>query len=139
LGFLASVDRPELLPTADEMDAEHRRWRGIAVDCAKEFDLTLTHGVAAKLINVYMKAAFVCGGYASHPHACALHPPIDRLMLNELGTRTVGGIGKRWRDYARRAWSTFDGDTYESVIADLRRVQKDRPLWMVEEHWRGHQ
>jgi hypothetical protein len=46
--------------------------------------LRFTHGIAAKLVNVYLKSVFVCGGRHDHPRVRALHPPIDSLLLDAL-------------------------------------------------------
>ena len=38
-------------------------------------NLTFTHGVAAKLINCYLKSRFVCGGYHAHARGRACTHP----------------------------------------------------------------
>lgn len=55
------------------------------ISAAKTKDLPgLGHGVGAKLINVYLRGAFVWAGHESHANVAALHPPIDSLLLEEL-------------------------------------------------------
>jgi hypothetical protein len=135
VGFAADFATPDLLPDPSTIDTEHRRWRASTmIHSAK-----LTEGIAAKLINVYLKARFVCGGFADHPSVTALHPPIDRLLLNELGRRDFAGQGRFWRRASQDGWSTFDGPRYEEVIDRIRAGLDGKPMWMIESHWRGHQ
>lgn len=99
-----------------------------------------SHGVAAKLINTYLKVRFVCGGHHADLRTSALHPPIDRLLLGNLAKVDFGGQGAQWRRFLNQAWSTYDSDTYEQVIALIRQtLAPDAPLWIIEEHWAGHQ
>ena len=74
------------------MDEEHRRWRAVVKKAAKFEGLNFTHGVAAKLINVYLKSRFVCGGHHAHKRVHNLHPPIDAILLK----RDVGLQGLRF-------------------------------------------
>ena len=46
---------------------------------------------------------------------------------------------KEWRKAHYAAWSKFDSKQYQGVIDLIRKVSGDKPLWMIEEHWQGHQ
>jgi hypothetical protein len=59
------IGDPELLPSPSEVDASHAERREMMIQRAKT-RAEISHGRAAKLINVYPKAAFVCGGYHEH-------------------------------------------------------------------------
>ena len=112
----------------------------IIIHLAKEENIDFTHGVAAKLINIYFKSAFVCGGYHNHHRVKKLHPPIDGLLLDGLKENNVGGRRDRWDLYSKKRWSNFDCDTYESVIADIRAsLSADQGLWLIEKYWPGYQ
>jgi hypothetical protein len=125
------------LPKPHSIDSERRRWRTAAIGTAELQDLKLTHGVAAKLINIYLKSRFVCGGHHSHERVRALHPPIDDVLLRALADADFGGFGRAWRSIR---WSRFDSDQYEKVIDRIRvGLKDDAPLWMIEEFWRGNQ
>jgi hypothetical protein len=52
--------------------------------------------VAAKLINVYLKAVFVCGGQHSNKRVKSLHPPIDSQLLDELYNQNIGDLKREW-------------------------------------------
>lgn len=102
-------------------------------------DLSFTHGVAAKLINIYLKSRFVCGGFHTHECVQNLHPPIDRVLLETLAKRNVAGKGKDWREAAVTGWSNFGSDDYERVVQLIRLSMAGEALWKVEEHWQGNQ
>jgi len=130
---------PNNLPLPDEIDLTHCEWRHSVILAAQSCGLGFSHGVAAKLINVYLKASFVCGGYQSNPNVQALHPPIDSVLLKELSAQNVGGLRSSWNVAKAVKWSKFNSEQYESVIKDIRYSLPGRPLWEVEQYWRGYQ
>jgi len=127
------------LPEPPAVDEEHRNWRTDLVRAAKSRKVPFTHGVAAKLVNVYLKSRFVCGGHHAHDRVKCLHPPIDSVLLASLAELNVGGNAKMWRRAARKRWSKFESQDYEQVVALIQRSLKRAPLWMIEEYWKGNQ
>lgn len=139
-GFNASFASPVNLPIPADIDATHRHWREAVIAAARDRGLPYTHGVAAKLINCYLKVRFVCGGHYDNERVKCLHPPIDEVLLKSLAVDNFGDKGKEWRKFRMSRWSRFDSATYERVIAHIRNtLPTDAPLWKIEEHWRGHQ
>ncbi len=139
-GFTAVFSKPEQLPRPDLLDEKHTKWREEIIDAAKHWGLIFPHGVAAKLINCYLKVRFVCTGQHEHERVKCLHPPIDELLLKELARQNVGGFKKQWRAFRKQRWSKFDSKTYQSVIDHIRdSLPTNEPLWKIEEHWEGHQ
>lgn len=138
-GFGAGFSDPDQLPATGEIDREHRQWRNLIINKANELHgISFTHGVAAKLINVYLKCRFVCGGYHEHQRVCALHPPIDAGMLKSLAKSAK--FGREWRRDWKKGWSNFDSARYEGVIARVRLFLKEgEPLWTIEKCWKGNQ
>jgi hypothetical protein len=132
---LRDADR---LPAPERMDATHRQWRHRVVKAAEEIGLQFSHGIAAKLLNVYLKAGFVCAGCNDHPSVRALHPPIDSVLLETLCEKNAGGLRDEWIKAKRARWSKFTSDQYEAVIKSIRQTMADAPLWGVEEHWQGY-
>jgi hypothetical protein len=131
---------PDQLPDPLKIDVFHREWRNGVISAAKSQGLDFTHGVAAKLINIYLKAGFVCGGHDSHPRVQALHPPIDRLLLDELYRQNVGNLRGEWSKTRATRWSKLTSDQYEHVISIIRAaLGQNAPLWEVEQYWRGYQ
>jgi hypothetical protein len=121
------------LPFPDQFDAKHKEWREEI--CSAAGDLNMTHGTAAKLINVYLKATLFCPHCLEWPKIKAIHPPIDRLLLAELARH------KRevWRGQ-NLVWSKFSSEEYEEVIAKVKAtVLSGAGLWTIEEYWPGNQ
>lgn len=127
------------LPVPSEIDMTHRVWRKDIIKYAAEDEKILPHGQAAKLINTYLKARFVCGGFANHPSVAALHPPIDRVLLNRLIKKNFADQKAKWRKARDTGWSKLCETEYEQLIDALRLAVKDEPFWTIEEHWQGHQ
>lgn len=122
------------------MDLKHRQWREDALRGAESIGLHgFTHGIAAKLINMYLKGVFVCGGHEAHSKVTALHPPIDGLLLRALSGPNAHEHGALWSGMRQARWSKFSSDEYEKVIGIVRETQAGAALWKIEEHWRGYQ
>ena len=139
-GFVPSFFSPSQLPAPSALDAKHRKWRKDIIAAAANEQLTFTHGVAAKLINCYLKMRFVCGGHHADNRVQMLHPPIDEVLLQKLAVVNYGGNAKQWRHFRNARWSKFDSSTYEEVIALIRSsLPLNEPLWKIEQHWKGHQ
>ena len=62
-GLKQLLVNPNNLPLPHDIDPRHREWRTNVIAAANGQELNFTHGVAAKLINIYLKAGFVCGGH----------------------------------------------------------------------------
>lgn len=139
IGLHNLLSDPNNLPSPEHIDIEHRKWRKAAIESAEQKNLVgFGHGVAAKLINVYLKGAFVCGGHENHLHVAALHPPIDSLLLDELYKKNIGSAQLDWKKARKLRWSKFTSEQYESLISAIRTVMLDEPMWKIESYWRGH-
>jgi hypothetical protein len=131
---------PDQLPVPEKLDEEHRRWREKVIVAAKARGIIFTHGVAAKLINSYLKARFVCGGYHEHERVRCLPPPMDAVLLKTLELEDVGGFKLEWRRFHDARWSKFSSAQYEDVVRLVRTVTPaGEPLWMIEQYWKGYQ
>lgn len=137
-GFTAILATPEDLPTPGDLARAHREWRCQVVAAGAECGYEISHGIAAKLINVYLKVRFVCGGHHAHERVHALHPPIDSLLLESLYKLNVGGLRAEWAAPRAWRWSKFTSENYECVIDLIKHAVGDAPLWSIEEHWVGH-
>ncbi|TFW53487.1 hypothetical protein CT676_41525 [Bradyrhizobium sp. MOS001] len=131
----------------EDFDCRHRIWRERLVAAAPEAigsgeRRRFTPGVAAKLINCYLKPLYVTGvtDDLSAERTLlrdAIHPPIDRILLQTLAEQNVGSSGREWRRFAGIGWSNFTHEQYEAVIEAVKRVTHGR-LWTIEEHWGGY-
>ncbi len=109
-------------------------------ECKKKdpsYNRQVSYGVAAKLINCYLKARFVCGG-ADEDKIKAIHPPIDSLLLESLVKNN-----KQFREFYKKelkskAWSNFNKTDYTKVIGKIKSLLgQSEPLWKIEYHWQG--
>lgn len=139
LNLNSLVNRPDLLPVPGDMDRAHERWRDELITEAEGMGLLFSHGVAAKLINMYFKTIFVCGGYDSNKNVHLLHPPIDAVLLKALRIKNVGGFKVEWRAAEKAKWSKFTSEEYVSVIDCIKKHMGSKPLWEIEEYWQGFQ
>ena len=138
IGFHKLI-HPEMLPDPKQIDEKHREWRDKLISAAKLRDVSLSHGVAAKIINVYLKAVFVCGGAENNPRVMALHPPIDSVLLDTLYKKNIGNKKQAWQTARRIRWSLLNSKDYQDIVTAIRSALKAAPMWTIEEHWRGHQ
>jgi len=139
IGLKAVAANPDELPNGETFDIWHSQLRTCALSKAEELGIAFSHGVAAKLINVYLKGMIVCGGHHEHQNACNLHPPIDSVLLDALYENNFGGLRDVWGAARRKRWSNFDSPCYEEVITAIKLAIPNRPLWEIESHWRGYQ
>ena len=121
---------------------------------AKKPGKEFSHGHAAKLINVFLKALMPPNlEDISADHQIkwyAVHPPLDRTMLKNM---VECGVGSEtfWCSLPGTdgpAWTQFESCHYEGVIDTIREHERARrdlgkndpvPLWQIERYWPGHQ
>jgi hypothetical protein len=138
-GFNQEFSAAINLPQPEDLDHTHLEWRSLLIGQAHRLDIDFSHGVAAKLLNTYFKVRFVCGGENRNERVACLHPPIDRLLLDGLARADLGGFRRQWQQFKDWGWSSYTSDQYQEVIEQIRLAIPGRPLWEIEEHWRGHQ
>ena len=128
------------LPLPNNFDKCHKIWRERVINVAKELDLEFTHGVAAKLINIYLKSVYVCGDNYEDPKVRAIHPPIDRVLLDDLYKQDIGSQKAEWQKARKARCSRLSSSEYENVITAVQRTIPDNQgLWKIEEYWQGFQ
>jgi hypothetical protein len=135
--------RPKSLPNNPvDMDILHKKWRNSVRAAAKRRGYIFSHGVAAKLINVYFKVGLVTIANINNreiaKRIATFHPPIDGELLSKLvevdTERTL-----YWRKKERDGWSNLKTDEYQDVINEIRKfLAPDKRLWMVEIYWPGY-
>lgn len=136
----------EWLPPRSAFDEEHHRWCCAIIDAAASDEarpMFISYGVAAKLVNCYLKALFLSQfGVPSEDDfdgkIDAIHPPIDRLLLKDLTAKNVGGHKGEWLALYTKGWSNFDHADYVAAIKLIRDATDGR-LWAIEAYWTGYQ
>jgi hypothetical protein len=127
------------LPESSKFDEIHAQWRNQIIYVAKEIGKEFTHGVAAKLINVYLKSIFICTDNLDDPKIKAIHPPIDSVLLDTLYKHDIGGKRKLWQTARQIRWSNFNSIQYQQVIDGIRSsLPSNAGLWEIEAFWRGY-
>ena len=120
---------------------------------AQKEEKNFTYGIAAKLLNCYLKTIFVIQftgslSTAERKKIGAIHPPIDRWCLivyeqlecpydeSQIATKR-----KFWKGEDIQSWSLYEAENYKKVISEIKQIQKYRkqPLWNIEALWRGYQ
>jgi len=128
------------LPAANEFDKKHKEWRDNVIASARKHDLQFTHGVAAKLINIYLKSIYVCGNDHNNEKVKAIHPPIDSVLLDALYKQNVSGKKNEWQAARKARWSKLTSAQYQAVIDAIKAtIPKESGLWEIEEYWQGYQ
>ena len=95
-----------------------------------------TYGIAAKLLNCYLKAIYLSsfqvksGDYKKLHY---IHPPIDRILLQNCKKHHPQAFSNI-NDFS---WSKFEEDGYKKVIEIIKSVMKNDPLWKIEYYWDG--
>jgi len=135
----------------DEFDGWHRGKRKRICDLSAQPNRntpTFTHGVAAKLINVYMKALFLgsvqdCMSAENRKKQKLIHPPVDGLLQQGLsqglqnGTIFAGGQNVECLiNYI--PWTQLNSEQYEEIIRAFRHITRYHGLWTIEEYWPGY-
>ena len=137
----------EWLPDPEDFDAKHRIWCEKICKKAKLLEISgWSHGRSAKLINVFIKdlmppnLEFLPAEEKAKWYA--VHPPIDRKVLENMKEEKVGGPAF-WSPFP--AWTTFEANEYQSLIDMIREDLRTRlvlapgdpvPLWKNEQHWK---
>ena len=151
-GFCALVkEGVDWLPDPKDFDAEHRKWCETICEEAKSCGVQkeMSHGIAAKLINVFIKTLMppdletLPAGIKAKWYA--VHPPVDRKVLQNMKTKV--GDPKFWSSLPGRqgpSWREFNAENYQGVIDLIRKDLCKRlklhpdapvPLWMNERFW----
>ncbi len=143
------------LGNPQEIDSLHRTWCRNILFCAEQgLNTGLSYGIVAKLVNCYLKARFVCSGLCHDERVKVLHPPIDRILLQELNEqneeflcpdvlnqlRQVGEVDRLVEAFP--SWSYFNEDQYQIVINRIRDCFHDDVqdgFWKIEKYWKGYQ
>lgn len=155
-----------------EFDQWHRETRKEIVRTAQgvlgnDYACNFTHGIAAKLINCYLKSMFLSSiqenlSEENSQKRDAIHPPIDRLLADELWKAAKGQsiaeiatqeqlerikdkiqiIHERLRLTKKGkggGWSSLNCDGYEEIIYAIKYIVGSEGLWTIEKFWPGHQ
>ncbi len=113
--------------------------------------INMTYGIAAKMLNVYLKV-FYLGDFDSSDKEFAnfIHPPIDRLLLLELVNREGNSFKFDREPFSNLSktdrtipnWTLINEIEYKAIIKLIIEYINSndlKGLWRIEYAWRGHQ
>ncbi|MBC8555716.1 MAG: hypothetical protein H8D23_39390 [Candidatus Brocadiales bacterium] len=137
-GFPDDITNKSVPMEKKKFDEWHKNKCSLIIISLK--DPQCSYGIAAKLINVYLKAFLVCDESTPNALRAIIHPPIDRVLLKGLmqNSKNINdGNYLFWRDAMNGAWSTYSKERYFEVINKIHLLFAEG--WLVEEFWGGHQ
>ncbi len=125
---------------SSEIDAttfskRHAEWCNKIIEALEDSGVKdVTFGRAAKLVAVYIKSMVVVGPYSETILARVAHPPIDRIILQNL-SRLENMPPDTRKTFRTTKWTSLTHNEY----SDLIRLIKDSvpnldPFWRLEEH-----
>ena len=95
----------------------------------------VTYGRAAKLVAIYVKSMVVVGPYSQSALARVAHPPIDRIILQNLSQEESLPNDVRM-EFRRTNWTTLNQIKYVELIDLIKEHVPDLdPFWRLERHW----
>lgn len=89
----------------------------------------MTWGIAAKLVNVYIKGQWLLDAGNPGPMRSFGHPAIDSILLGVIDT----AYGTTYTRSLR--WQRMTRAEYAGVIALLRSRQPTPAIWTIEATW----
>lgn len=122
--------------SATQFDALHQGWcSSICSSLSARQVSKVTHGRAAKVVAVYLKAVVLMGDRSDSRLGRNMHPPIDRTLLQSLAAsdQITSPHKAAWRSVS---WTQLDRAGYDVRISQLRgTIPAGAPFWTIEEHW----
>ena len=100
-----------------------------------------TFGIAAKLLNCYLKAIYLSSfqinvsNFSNYEKLNYIHPPIDRILLKNCKR----DLPDFFKNIDNISWSTFNENDYKKVIEIIKILMNEEPLWKIEYYWDGFQ
>lgn len=101
----------------------YEKWHKNLIDV---FEITISYGVKAKFIAIFMKTYYVINDYEKYKKI--VYPPIDSVVLECIKNR-FGRIN----NVTTLKWTTLNEEEYKVVIDFLKT--KTNYLYDIEEHW----
>jgi len=110
--------------------SEFHKWTKKAQKHLETIGKPIKYGIAAKLVSVYFKSAFVLCGNEKTRLACNVPPPIDSHLLNGIDKASGTNLSERYK------WTKLEKKDYMELLKELREIYgKEKPLWHLEKYW----
>jgi hypothetical protein len=89
----------------------------------------VSYGRAAKIIAIYLKTSVVLCSKATCQKSKVIHPPIDRILLQNL-SKAMPGL----EELAKINWTTLKSEKYWQIV-ELVRLRTGSFNWQLEAFW----
>jgi len=89
----------------------------------------VTYGRVAKIVNIYLKTAYIIPNKGKGRSTKFIHPPIDRILLKNLKIK-FPEIG-----IVKISWTLFEEKDYKDIIERIKKLNFES-LWEVEKYWK---
>lgn len=138
--FLVALDKsgvveyinhpPHPSQSQEDFDATYFQWvDNVVVFIKDNYNKAIPFGVAAKLISIYLKGAYVLHSKVDDPLAQKIHPPIDSILL-----KAIDKFHRTQFDNTYK-WQKLDKNDYKYLIEELRKINGSEAFWVIEKHW----
>jgi len=133
-----AIDSAELRSFAEcENEYSHAEFKIFHITCAtKMMDCFIQSGIpnvsygrVAKIIAIYLKTSVVLCSKATCPQSQVIHPPVDRILLQNLSKKVLG-----LEQLAEINWTRLNSEEYWK-LAELIRERTGLFDWQLEEFW----
>lgn len=108
--------------SSKQSDSFHKRIANQLIRFFENNGIECSYGRAAKIMALYIKTAIVLPEKGKGGISEFAHPPIDRILLQNLGYKSTN-------------WTVLDETEYFDLIGELR-TRVEGPFWQLEEYWR---
>jgi hypothetical protein len=98
-----------------------------ASECVTLKKKRFSHGLAAKVISIYIKTVEVIPTKGASTLSAVAFPPIDSILLRNINSKYNKKLNIRW--------SKFGWPEYTLTIQALQQINGDRPMWQLESEW----
>ena len=155
--FIDYIKQIETFNSQDDFDSWHHQTIVNMITDTYEFKQLLnthnkshnnyTYGIAAKLLNCYLKVFFL-ESFGKQNFADFIHPPVDAILLKALrkddkklfnfknSIFTNIGVQKI------PTWTRINENEYKTIIKLMKEFvssKNENGLWKIESFWIGHQ
>ncbi|MCB1582564.1 MAG: hypothetical protein KDI92_05815 [Xanthomonadales bacterium] len=118
----------------NDFDTSHKLWCNSICDYLIGKGVqNVSYGRAAKLVAVYLKGMVVIEDLSSDL-ARIIHPPIDRILLQNLSNKNEVSLENK-KLFKSSNWTQLIQSEYFVLVSALREVISDEPFWKIEEYW----
>ena len=155
--FIDYIKQIETFNSQDDFDSWHHQTIVNMITDSYEFRQLLdthnkshtnyTYGIAAKLLNCYLKVFFL-ESFGKQKFADFIHPPVDAILLKALRKDNKKLFNFKNSIFTNigvqkiPTWTRINENEYKTIISLMKEFvssKNQNGLWKIESFWIGHQ